>query len=209
MRSTRRDFLRYSSTAAAGFAIAAMSQSALFGAQQNGIVPLLSVGYAPELPRTSVRLSNASRILSPDPTFLSRDVRVSIRGGRRAEKVRKDQGGVAVDVISASGNAIFFWSANRFDAGRSGSIVLQTGATNGVSFSVKNLAAKTESILTLGLLSRSDPRLRRGVYVVAVRENPADAAPDWSRFDLVRDGDHFVIPNAPVSHAILSVDYAG
>lgn len=208
MRSTRRLFLQYSSTAAAGFAIAAMSQSSLFGAQPTKLEPLLSVGYLPELPLTSGRLSNASRILSPDPTFLSRDMRMSIRGGGRAEKYRKDRGGVAIDPISPSGIPIFFWSANRFGAPASGSIVLQPTASSGVSFSVKNLTASTESILNLGLLSRSDPKLRRGVYVVGVRESASDVAPDWSRFELVRDGNRFVVPNAPVSYAILSVDYA-
>jgi hypothetical protein len=209
MRSNRREFLRYSSTAAAGFAIAAMSQSALFAATQT-LEPLLSVGFTPALPATSVRLGNARSILVSDPTFITRDLRLCIHGGKRADKYQKLRGGVAIDPIypTSGHDRVFFWSATRNCTTACGALVLPVEATNGASFSVKNLTTNNESILNLGLLTRSDPKLRRGVYIVGVRETLADAVPDWSRFDLVREGNHFVIPNAPVSHAILSVDYA-
>jgi hypothetical protein len=207
MRSSRRDFLRYSSTAAAGFAIAAMSQSSLFAAPQSG-EPLLSVGFAPAIPRDSVRLSSASRILSPDPTFLSRNLRLRIFGGGRAARYQQLSGGVAVDAIYPTGNRVLFWSATRYCTTGGASLVLPVESANGVSLSVRNLTAATESILDLGLLTKSNPKLRRGIYVVAVRESANDAAPDWSRFDLVRDGDRFFVANAPVSYAVLYADYA-
>lgn len=204
MRSTRRDFLRYSSTAAAGFAIA-LSQSKLFAAQQTTLVPLLSVGYAAP---GSMQLSNASRILSSDPTFISRDARVTICGGARADKYQKTAGGVAVDAIYPPG-PVLFWSAAKNCTTRGNSVVMEVPSTGGLSFSVKNLAAKTESIVMLGLASKADPKLQRGVYVIAIRESSADAAPDWNRLSLARQGGRLAIAGLAVDHAILSIDYAG
>ena len=207
MRSSRRDFLRYSSTAVAGLAFAAMSQSSLFAAPPSG-EPFLSAGFAPALPRDSVRLTNASRILSPDPAFLSHNLRLRIVGGGRAAGYRKLAGGVAVDAIFPTGDRVFFWSAARHCTTERTSLVLPVESANGVSLSVRNLAAATESVVSLGLLTKSNPKLRCGIYVVGVRESANDAAPDWSRFDLVRDGNRVFVPNAPVSYAVLSAEYA-
>ena len=184
--STRRDFLRYSSTAAAGFAIVALTDSSLFGAQTAPDAPLLSLGYASDLPATSVRLGSTSA------GSAGRRMRVTIRGGARAEAYRAQQGGVAVDLVSPSGERVFFSSATRFAQPGYASVVLPS-----VSLSVKNLASKRESLLPIG---------RPGVYVVAVRESASDAAPNWSRLHLVRQGERFTIPGAPFSYAVLSVD---
>jgi len=211
MRSSRRTFLRYSSTAAAGFAIAAMSQSSLFGSTRVRVPflsPLLSVGYAVTLPATSGRLINASSILTPDPSFLSRDVRLSIHGGARADQYLKTPGGMAIDPVGPTGDSVCFWTGQRYGTTVRGKLVLPVSLTGGLSFSVKNLTAKTESILTLGLLSNSDPKLQGGVYVIALRESASDVAPNWSNLELVRHGNLYVIPDAPFSYAILSLDYA-
>lgn len=211
MRSTRRTFLRYGSTAAAGFAVAAMSQSRLFADTRVRVPflpPLLSVGYAAALPATSGRLINANSLLMPDPSFLSRDVRICIHGGARADQYRKTPGGMAIDPVGPTGDSVFFWTGNRYCTTVRGKLVLPVSSTSGLSFSVKNLAAKTESILTLGLLSNSDPKLQGGVYVIALRESASDVAPNWNNLELVRQGNLYVIPDAPVSYAILSLDYA-
>jgi len=211
MSTTRRTFLRYGSTAAAGFAVAAMSQSRLFAdtrVRVPSLLPLLSVGYAVALPATSGRLINANSLLMPDPSFLSRDVRICIHGGSRADQYLKTSGGMAVDPIGPTGDSVCFWTGKRYGTTVRGKLVLPISSTSGLSFSVKNLAAKTESILTLGLLSNSDPKLQGGVYVIALRESASDAAPNWNNLELVRQGNVYVIPNAPFSYAILSIDYA-
>ena len=188
MSSTRRDFLRVSSTAAAGLAIVAFSESSIFGAQPNTQSPLLSVGYARDLPATSTSLGNA-----PGGSG-GGSLRVTIRGGARADAYRRLGGGVAVDVISPNGQRVFFWSANKSSAGG-----YATSVQSPLSLSVKNLAsAKNESIVSIS---------RPGVYVVAVRESDSDAAPDWNRLSLVRQGDRYVIPGATFSYAVLSVEY--
>lgn len=186
MSTSRRDFLRY-----AGLAAAVMSQSGLFAAAtatQSGPSPLLSVGFTPSLPATSARLSAAPRSGS-----LSGNIRLSVRGGARAAQYRKQPGGVAVDVIYPNSRNGYFWSATRYDANISGTVVLR----DGVSLSLKDLAAKTEGLLTLG---------RTGVYVIALREGPNDVAPDWNRLELVRDGNRFTVPGATVSYAVLTVE---
>ena len=185
MSTSRRDFLRY-----AGLAAAVMSQSGLFAAAAtaSGSSPLLSVGFAPSLPATSVRLSGAPRGGS-----LSGNIRLRVRGGARGAKYRGQPGGVAVDVVYPNARTAYFWSATRYDANISGSLLLR----DGVSLSLKDLAAKTEGLLTLG---------RTGVYVIALRENASDVAPDWNRLDLVRDGNRFTVPGANVSYTVLTVE---
>jgi hypothetical protein len=184
MSTTRRDFLRY-----AGLAAAVMSQSGLFAAAtKSGPSPLLSVGYAPALPATSGRLASAPRSGS-----LSGDVRLTIRGGARAAQYRTLPGGVAIDVVYPNGRNCYFWSATRANGDLYGSLALH----DGVSLSIKDLAAKTEAPLILG---------RTGVYVFALREGANDVAPDWNRLDLVREGNRFTVPGVNVSYAVLMVE---
>ena len=188
MSSTRRDFLRVSSTAAAGLAIVAFSESSIFGAQPSTQTPLLSVGYVRDLPATSTSLSAA-----PGGSG-GGSLRVAIRGGARADAYRSLGGGVAVDLVSPNGQRVLFWSATKISARSYASQVLPS-----VSLSVKNLAsAKNESIVGIS---------RPGVYVVAVRESDSDAAPAWNRLSLVHQGDRYVIPGATFSYAVLSAEY--
>jgi len=215
MTTTRREFLRLSSTAAAGLAIVAVSQNNLLGAPAGDVAPLLSVGYAPSLPTTTpVGLMNASSLLTSDASFLSHDARISIHGGARAEKYLKNPGGVAVDAIYPVGYQAeqfprtYFWSASRFSTSRSGSAVVTALSTSGISLSIKGLASRSESILTLGLTSKSDPKLQRGVYVIALRESASDSVPNWNRLELVRENGRIVIPGATTGYAILHIDYA-
>jgi hypothetical protein len=144
----------------------------------------------------------------PDPSFLSRDVRICINGGARAEQYLNAPGGTAIDPIGPTGDSICFWTAKRYGTTVRGKMVLPLSSTSGLSFSVKSLTAKTESILTLGLLSDSNPKLQAGVYVIALRESATDVAPNWNDLELVRRGNLYVVPNAPFSYAILSFDYA-
>jgi hypothetical protein len=188
MSSTRRDFLRVSSTAAAGLAIVAFSESPIFGAQPATLMPLLSAGYARELPVSSTSLSNA-----PSGSG-GGSLRVTIRGGARADAYRKLGGGAAVDLISPNGQRVCFWSATKVS-----SLSYATGVLSPMSLSVKNLASpKNESIFGIS---------RPGVYVIAVRESDSDAAPDWNRLKLTHQGDRYVISGAAFSYAVLSVEY--
>ncbi|HJW91986.1 MAG TPA: hypothetical protein VJ901_00070 [Thermoanaerobaculia bacterium] len=164
----------------------AISDSSIFGALSSAQSPLLSVGYVRDLPATSTRLSSASG------TTPGGSMRVTIVGGARADAYRAQSGGVAVDLVSASGQRVCFWSASKTSVGGYASTVLPS-----VSLSVKSLTAKSESVLGIS---------RPGVYVIAVRESTSDAAPDWNRLDLVHQGSRYLIPGATFSYALLKVE---
>jgi hypothetical protein len=197
MTSSRRDFLRYSTTAAAGLAIATMSNSSLFAAPQTGSA-LLSVGFVSDLPANSVRLNSLTNNPSTDPLLVSRGARISTRGGQRGDKYLKSPGGIAVDAVFPSARHVCFWSATKSCITKATTIVPAV-AGSGVPVSVQCFTTKGESLLNLG---------QRGVYVIALRESASDAAPNWSRLDLVRNGNRFVIPGLTTGYVILSVDYA-
>src|SRR5947209_12854806 len=97
----RREFLRISSAAAMGLAVVAVGEGKLFAATSSGIVPLISVGYAPSLPSTgfSVPLAAADSILRPDPRFISTGARISVVGAKRAAGRKNAPGGIAVDAL--------------------------------------------------------------------------------------------------------------
>src|SRR5258706_9023479 len=97
----RREFLRISSAAALGVAVAAMSERSLFAAESSGIIPLMGVGYAPSLPAAgfSISLIDASSILSPDPHFISSGARIGVVGAKRASSHANAPGGIGVDAL--------------------------------------------------------------------------------------------------------------
>src|SRR5689334_2084430 len=116
MSTTRRDFVRFTGLALA----AATYQSSLFAAAtKSDVSPLLSVGYAPELPATSGRLSPA-----PHASFFGGSARITIRGGARADKYAKQQGGIAVDAVYPNGKSVLFSSATKFSTPALAVIVL-------------------------------------------------------------------------------------
>jgi hypothetical protein len=197
MTSSRRDFLRYSTTAAAGLAIAAMSQPSLFAAAKTGSA-LLSVAFVPDLPASSVRLNSLANNPSIDPLLVSRGARISTRGGQRADKYLKNPGGIAVDAVFPSSRHVCFWSATKSCTTKVTTVVPAV-AGSGVPVSVQCFTTKGESLLNLG---------QRGVYVIALCESASDVAPTWSRLDLVRDGNRFTVPGLATGYVILSVDYA-
>ena len=63
--------------------------------------------------------------------------------------------------------------------------------------------------LTLSLGNVAGPKLTRGVYVLAFREEESDSmSSNWNRFTLVHSDDGYYLSGATFSYLILNVDYA-
>jgi hypothetical protein len=230
----RREFLRISSVAALGVAVVGVSERSLFAASSSGIVPLMDVGYAPSLPAAgySVPLASASSILSPDPRFISSGARVSVVGAVRAASHRNAPGGIAVDALFPVSHRApedpshyrFFSIAGRPDVDAiSGplSFTIQTPATNGVSLLVRRQRPSNQpdsstpppieteaSPLTLSLGNVAGPKLTRGVYALAFREEDGDGMPSWGRMAIAPANGGYIISGATFSYLLLNVDYA-
>jgi hypothetical protein len=232
----RREFLRISSAAAMGLAVVAIGEKKLFAASSSsGIVPLMDVGYAPSLPAAgfSVPLAGASSILSPDPRFISSGARVSVVAARRAANHTNAPGGIAVDALFPASHRRpdeplrfgFFSISGRPDHDAvSGplSFTVQVPSTSGVSLMVRRQrpAPDTESAVppplepevsrfTLSLGSVDGPKLTRGVYVIAFREEEGDSMSDWRRMSIApTENNGYAISGATFSYLILNVDYA-
>jgi len=230
----RRQFLRISSAAAMGLAVVALGERDLFAATGSGIVPLMDVGYAPSLPAAgfSVPLASASAILSPDPAFIRSGARITVVGAKRAARHATAPGGIAVDALFNVAHRgvddplrFKFFSVNGradYDA-ISGplSFTVQVPSTGGVSFMVRqqpaadtNAAASAPSQadgspLTLSLGNVAGPKLARGVYVLAFREDGSDSMSDWRRMAVAPSEDGYYVSGAAFSYLILNVDYAG
>lgn len=231
----RRNFLRTSSTAAIGFALlAAIPQRLAAASANNPFNPLLGVGYADALPPfgSSVRLTDASRVLTPDPTFISRRARVKIAGMHRGDDYRGTAGGLAVDALfpilgrtPANYPRFRFWCLS----GRESLDVLSAPvaftiavpATSGINFIARRLkpgnvaeattppALETDSgAFTLSLGNVAGPKLQRGVYTIALGESPSDRLTDWGAFTLAGQQYDWNIPGAPFAYLILKIDYA-
>ncbi len=231
----RREFLRISSAAALGVAVAAMSERSLFAAESSGIIPLMDIGYAPSLPLAgySVPLAAASSILSPDPHFIGSGARVSVVGAGRAANHKNAPGGIAVDALFPVSHRgpddpsryRFFSVAGRPDAdAMSGqlSFTIQAPATSGVSLLVRRLRPTSQpssatpppietevSPLTLSLGNVAGPKLNRGVYALAFREEDGDSMTNWGRMALApAESGGFIISGATFTYLLLNVDYA-
>jgi len=231
----RREFLRISSAAAMGLAVIAVGEGKLFAAGSSGIVPLMDVGYAPSLPATgfSIPLASADSILSPDPRFISTGARVAVVGAKRAAARKNAPGGIAVDALfpvshRQSSDPIrfrFFSIAGRPDNdSMSGplSYTVQVPSTSGVALMVRRQRPTTEAEsavppplesevtpLTLSLGNVAGPKLPRGVYVLAFREEESDSmSSNWNRFTLAHSDDGYYLSGATFSYLILNVDYA-
>jgi hypothetical protein len=231
----RREFLRISSAAAMGLAVVAASEVKLFAATSSGVVPLMGVGYAPSLPGTgfSIPLASADSILSPDPRFISTGARIAAVGAKRAAGQKNVAGGIAVDALFPVSHRQdsdplrfrFFSIAGRPDQDSiSGplSYTVQVPSTSGVSLVVRRQrpAAETTSNtppaletevtpLTLSLGNVAGPKLTRGVYVLAFREEAADTmSSNWNRFSLASGDAGYYVSGATFSYLILNVDYA-
>jgi hypothetical protein len=223
----RRQFLKVASVAAVGVAF---SERKLFAATDSGIEPLLSVGYTPSLPQDGfmVPMSNASAILSPDPGFLSRAARVSVVGGARAKQYLNSAGGIGVDAffpITGRNTENYprysFWSATGDSPSGRLSFRMPAVATTGLSFVVRRMrptvasgalnaipALETEtSPLTLSLGNVAGPKLARGVYALAFREEANDSAPSWGRMSMVNQKGQYSLSGASVTYLLMQVDY--
>jgi len=230
----RREFLRISSAAAMGAAVVAFSEQNLFAAGSSGIVPLMDVGYAPSLPAAgySIPLASAGSILSPDPRFISSGARVAVVGAKRAARHANAPGGIAVDALFSVSHRQpddplrfnFFSVSGRPDHDAvSGPLAftVQVPSTTGVSFTVRRQrpTSQTEtsaqpplepeiSPLTLSLGNVAGPKLARGVYVLAFREDESDSMADWRRMAIVPTENGYDISGATFSYLMLNVDYA-
>ena len=230
----RREFLRISSAAAMGLAVVALGEKNLFAAGASGIVPLMDVGYAPSLPAAgySIPLASANSILSPDPRFISTGARVAVVSAKRAANHANAPGGIAVDAFFPVAHRrpddplrYGFFSMN----GRAGgdsvsgplSFTVQVPSTTGVALVVRRqrpapdaeLSAQPPlepevSPLTLSLGNVAGPKLTRGVYVLAFREEEGDSMTDWRRMSLAPTAENgYLISGATFSYLILNVDY--
>jgi hypothetical protein len=230
----RREFLRISSAAAMGLAVVAIGEGKLFAATSSGIVPLMDIGYAPSLPATgfSIPLASAASILSPDPRFISTGARVSVVGAKRAASHRNAPGGIGVDALfpvshRQSSDPLhfrFFSIAGRTDQDAiSGplSFTVQVPSTTGVALMVRRQRPTNEkeseaapalepeiAPLTLSLGNVAGPKLTRGVYVLAFREEDGDSMSNWNRLSLAHSDEGYYLSGATFSYLILNVDYA-
>jgi hypothetical protein len=64
------------------------------------------------------------------------------------------------------------------------------------------------SPLTLSLGNVPGPKLARGVYVLAFREEDSDTMSNWSRLSLAHGDSGYYISGATFSYVLLNVDYA-
>ncbi len=224
----RRQFLKIASVAAVGVAF---SERRLFAATSSGIVPLLGVGYAASLPEDgfTVPMADASTILSPDPTFISRAARITVLGASRAKQYANTPGGIGVDAyFPITGREagklprFAFWSAANDAMTGPVSFRMPALATTGLTFVVRRLrptagdgklntvpALETEtSPLTLSLGNADGPKLARGVYALAFREENGDSAPSWSRTLLTHQNGQYSLSGVTgVTYVLLQVGY--
>jgi hypothetical protein len=224
----RRQFLKLASVAAVGVAF---SERRLFAAASSGIVPLIGVGYAASLPEDgfTVPMADASTILSPDPTFISRGARVTVVGASRAKQYASTAGGIGVDAYfpitgreAANFPRFAFWAAANGAMTGPLSFRMPALATSGLAFVVRRLrptagdgklntvpALETEtSPLTLSLGNADGPKLARGVYALAFREENGDSVPSWSRTLLMRQNGQYSLSGVTgVTYVLLQVDY--
>ncbi|MEA2236461.1 MAG: hypothetical protein QOC81_1185 [Thermoanaerobaculia bacterium] len=223
----RRQFLKLAGVAAVGVAF---SERSLFAAAASGIVPLLGVGYAASLPANgfTVPMTDASSILSPDPTFISRAARVTVVGASRAKQHGESAGGIGVDAYfpitgreAGKYPRFAFWSAANDSMTGAVSFRMPALATTGLSFVVRRIrptvgtsesntvpSLETEtSPLTLALGNVEGPKLARGVYALAFREENGDSAPSWSRTLLMNQNGKYSLSGAGVTYLLIEVDY--
>jgi hypothetical protein len=226
----RRDFLRLGSFAVIGLAGGTWPFLA-YGADSTS---LLSVGYVDAEPEegTLLWLKPAERLLAGDPAFLARDARVTILSSSRTAQKRRYKG-TAIDVVypvhgyQPKAYPIYrAWSCRDNESGPTVSAPVAFGVPIVADCGLRLLLthfkpgenadvvdgtpiASDDSVqLSTGSAS-GDPKLRRGVYVVACREQSGRSNPNWSSIAITRrDGAVVVAHRERSSHLILRIDYA-
>jgi hypothetical protein len=233
--TTRREFLRISSSAALAVAASGLVDShSIFAATSNA--PLLAIGYGDTYPAAgrTVRLGPVAANMGGDPTFLSRGARLSLLGFGRAEQYAGAPGGMAFcpifPVLSKTPENYPLFHAWSYCGDGSGgdtfggpiTFRMPVTAKDGVQFAISRTGSKVSkrritgtvpppaeerSIVSLGVNSGGDAALRGGVYVFAFRESAADREPAWSQY-VVRCCDGALsVPNLNVSYLVMLVDY--
>jgi hypothetical protein len=216
----RRDFLKLGSVALAGTAWPALA----FAGVRRLPKAMLTAGYAASEPEENkiVWLTAAERILAGDSSFISRDARVTIRSSRALSQAG-DTRGASIDVVFP---ALGFepdayptyraWSARRDEfmqhASAPVSFRVPVEATTGLQLVFSRLnpdesaAPEGSGLMRLSLgSSSSDPKLQRGIYIVAYGE---PAVSNWGAVPITRQGREIIVPRAEFSYVVLSVDYA-
>jgi hypothetical protein len=216
----RRDFLKLGSVALAGTAWPSLA----FAGLRSLPASLLSVGYAASEPEENklVWLTAAERLLVGDSSFISRDARVTIRSSRSLPQVG-DERGASIDVVFPAVGyepdaypTYRAWSARRTDSMQHTSAPVSfrvpVEATTGLQlvFSRLNPDASapldSERLMRLSLgSSSSDPKLQRGIYIVAYGE---PSVSNWGAVPITRQGREIVVPRAEFSYVVISIDYA-
>lgn len=221
------DRRRFLTTTAISVTALALTQKSVFAASSSSsFVPLMSIGFAPDLPAdgTSVRITDAGSLLLPDPGFIGRGARVSVVGSARAAKYKDGADGVAVDAaMPAYGNPRYrFWSAA--GAGVSGNLgfTVPVPATSGINLVARRVkqSTKKEQLsptppadvdpvpFTLSLGGVPGPKLQRGIYVLALRESSGDSFSDWSRFSINSNHGVYSVAGADFDWVMLKIDFA-
>jgi hypothetical protein len=172
-------------------------------------------------------MADASTILSPDPAFISRAARVRVVGGVRSKQRLGSDGGVGVDAyfpITGRETGRYprfsFWSATGDSQSGGTSFRMPVLATTGLSFVVRRIRPsqvrtmnatpplETEvSPLTLSLGNVDGPKLTRGVYAFAFREEASDNAPSWSRTLLINQNGQYSLSGFSATYMLLQIDY--
>jgi hypothetical protein len=235
----RREFLKVTTF---GIVAGALNPGILSAARllkrNPGGEPLLAIGFAENAPKAgeSVALQSASSLLTGDPTFISRGVRLTFDSFSRAPKYR-DQlaGGAAVDVIFPANSytpdklpRFRAWSFLGREDGDTASgpisFTVPVTATDGLQLVVRRTSREdvetaknsprgsaTGDESAAPFIFGTDSRfakLQRGVYVLAFRETVDDVVAGWSPFRLTNRNGALALNPVTVSHVVVSVDYA-
>src|SRR5260221_3379032 len=215
----RREFLRISSTAVVGIAASGLiNPKALLAATTAtgaAFQPLLSIGYAPQLPwgDGAVALTSADNNLTPDPLFIMRGARVTVQGSSRSQNQQNAPGSLFLDAIfqansgaSTDNSRFAFWSVAghpvRDSFSNKVSFHVPVLATTGLSFLARHgrpslVSAPTSGDMppiegdntpfTLSLGGGPGPKLQGGVYLIALPEAADDASiPNWDRLRITK-----------------------
>jgi len=204
----RRNFLRLSSVAMFGIATTGLADGAVQRVKSVFLperLPLMSIGYAKSLEGAGERMIAADRISSGDRAFAENGVQLRVTGFWRAPQHRGTPMSIAVNVHYPDAAVIAWASASRGSVLASGSPTRSTvpvDDTHALQLSVDSLSARPsamraltqrmlttdeqvktieQSIAKIGFGSSDAPaKLRRGVYVLAIRESESDIAPNWN-----------------------------
>jgi hypothetical protein len=225
----RREFLQVSSAAVIGLAVGGLLPRE--AAADTRLLPLLSLGYAGQLPldgRASALAAAGSQLLG-DPTFISRGARITVHGaGRSAKQLRDSISLNAVFPVFSRSREQFprfnsFSYSDRWDGGAyvAGKIAYNMPVTaDGVQFLLTredpdraipksdkpSEPSSLRSPITLSLGSSSGaPKLKSGVYAFAIREDKSDAEPNWDRLNLVNKDGVYSVADASFSYILVEI----